>query len=418
MKASILVKKNKSFFIEDVHVGSIIEKFATPSYIYSKQRITDNFKNFEAAFKDIKHLICFAVKANSNLAILNLLAKNGAGFDIVSGGELRRVLAAKGDPRKIVFSGVGKTSEEIKLAIETNILAFNIESEDELSRIQEIAKSLNKKASISIRVNPNVDANTHPYISTGLKENKFGVSEACAFDLYKRAKKFDSISIEGIDCHIGSQITDLKPFEDSIRKLIALVDKLELEGIKIKHMDIGGGIGVSYEDEKTIAFNEYAKVVATLTKDRDIKILLEPGRAIMADAGVIMTKVEYVKKDQVKNFAIIDAAMNDLMRPSLYGAFHKILNVSDTTEKKLNFDIVGPICETGDFIGKDRMMSIEPNNILVILDTGAYAMSMSSNYNSRPRLYELMIDKDKIHVIREKESFDDLIKGERLLLES
>ncbi|MBT4182452.1 MAG: diaminopimelate decarboxylase, partial [Nitrosomonadales bacterium] len=321
-------------------------------------------------------------------------------------------------PRKIVFSGVGKTSEEIKLAIETNILAFNIESEDELSRIQEIAKSLNKKASISIRVNPNVDANTHPYISTGLKENKFGVSEACAFDLYKRAKKFDSISIEGIDCHIGSQITDLKPFEDSIRKLIALVDKLELEGIKIKHMDIGGGIGVSYEDEKTIAFNEYAKVVATLTKDRDIKILLEPGRAIMADAGVIMTKVEYVKKDQVKNFAIIDAAMNDLMRPSLYGAFHKILNVSDTTEKKLNFDIVGPICETGDFIGKDRMMSIEPNNILVILDAGAYAMSMSSNYNSRPRLYELMIDKDKIHVIREKESFDDLIKGERLLLES
>jgi len=418
MKASILVKKNKNFFIEDVHVDSIIEKFATPSYIYSKQRITDNFKNFEAAFKDKKHLICFAVKANSNLAILNLLAKNGAGFDIVSGGELRRVLAAKGDPRKIVFSGVGKTSEEIKLAIETNILAFNIESEDELSRIQEIAKSLNKKASISIRVNPNVDANTHPYISTGLKENKFGVSEACAFDLYKRAKKFDSISIEGIDCHIGSQITDLKPFEDSIRKLIALVDKLELEGIKIKHMDIGGGIGVSYEDEKTIAFNEYAKVVATLTKDRDIKILLEPGRAIMADAGVIMTKVEYVKKDQVKNFAIIDAAMNDLMRPSLYGAFHKILNVSDTTEKKLNFDIVGPICETGDFIGKDRMMSIEPNNILVILDAGAYAMSMSSNYNSRPRLYELMIDKDKIHVIREKESFDDLIKGERLLLES
>ncbi|MBT7407819.1 MAG: diaminopimelate decarboxylase [Nitrosomonadales bacterium] len=418
MKASILVKKNKNFFIEDVHVDSIIEKFATPSYIYSKQRITDNFKNFEAAFKDIKHLICFAVKANSNLAILNLLAKNGAGFDIVSGGELRRVLAAKGNPRKIVFSGVGKTSEEIKLAIETNILAFNIESEDELSRIQEIAKSLNKKASISIRVNPNVDANTHPYISTGLKENKFGVSEACAFDLYKRAKKFDSISIEGIDCHIGSQITDLKPFEDSIRKLIALVDKLELEGIKIKYMDIGGGIGVSYEDEKTIAFNEYAKVVATLTKDRDIKILLEPGRAIMADAGVIMTKVEYVKKDQVKNFAIIDAAMNDLMRPSLYGAFHKILNVSDTTEKKLNFDIVGPICETGDFIGKDRMMSIEPNNILVILDAGAYAMSMSSNYNSRPRLYELMIDKDKIHVIREKESFDDLIKGERLLLES
>lgn len=418
MKASILVKKNKNFFIEDVHVDSIIEKFATPSYIYSKQRITDNFKNFEAAFKDIKHLICFAVKANSNLAILNLLAKNGAGFDIVSGGELRRVLAAKGNPRKIVFSGVGKTSEEIKLAIETNILAFNIESEDELSRIQEIAKSLNKKASISIRVNPNVDANTHPYISTGLKENKFGVSEACAFDLYKRAKKFDSISIEGIDCHIGSQITDLKPFEDSIRKLIALVDKLELEGIKIKHMDIGGGIGVSYEDEKTIAFNEYAKVVATLTKDRDIKILLEPGRAIMADAGVIMTKVEYVKKDQVKNFAIIDAAMNDLMRPSLYGAFHKIFNTSETTDKESVFDIVGPICETGDFIGKDRVISIEPNNILVIMDTGAYAMSMSSNYNTRPRLYELMVDKAKTHIIREKETFDHLIKGEKVLPES
>ena len=418
MNSPILIKKNDKFFVEDVCIDSIIEKFATPAYIYSKQRIVDNFKNLESAFKNVDHMICFAVKANSNIAILNLLAKNGAGFDIVSGGELRRVIAADGDPKKIVFSGVGKTSEEIKLAIENNILAFNIESEDELSRIQEIAKSLNKKASISIRVNPDVNANTHPYISTGLKENKFGVSEESALNLYKKAKTMDSILIKGIDCHIGSQITDIKPFEDSVKKLIALIDKLEIEGIKIKHMDIGGGIGISYENEKTIAFDDYAKAVSSLTKGRDFKILLEPGRVIMADAGAILSKVEYVKRTQDKNFAIIDAAMNDLMRPSLYGAFHKILNVSQTTEKESVFDIVGPICETGDFIGKDRVISIEPDNILVIMDTGAYAMSMSSNYNSRPRLHELMIDKDKIHMIREKESFDDLIKGEKILPES
>jgi diaminopimelate decarboxylase len=418
MNSPILIKKNDKFFVEDVCIDSIIEKFATPTYIYSKQRIVDNFKNLESAFKNVDHMICFAVKANSNIAILNLLAKNGAGFDIVSGGELRRVIAADGDPKKIVFSGVGKTSEEIKLAIENNILAFNIESEDELIRIQEIAKSLNKKASISIRVNPDVNANTHPYISTGLKENKFGVSEESALNLYKKAKTMDSILIKGIDCHIGSQITDLKPFEDSVKKLIALIDKLEIEGIKIKHMDIGGGIGISYEDEKTIAFDDYANAVSALTKGRGFKILLEPGRVIMADAGAILTKVEYVKKTQDKNFAIIDAAMNDLMRPSLYGSFHKILNASETTEKKSIFDIVGPICETGDFIGKDRLISIEPDNILVIMDTGAYAMSMSSNYNSRPRLHELMIDKDRIHIIREKESFDDLIKGEKILPES
>ena len=418
MNSSILIKKKDKFFVEDVCIDSIIEKFATPTYIYSKQRIVDNFKNLESAFKNVDHMICFAVKANSNIAILNLLAKNGAGFDIVSGGELRRVIAADGDPKKIVFSGVGKTSEEIKLALKNNILAFNIESEDELIRIQEIAKSLNKKASISIRVNPDVNANTHPYISTGLKENKFGVSEESALNLYKKAKTMDSILIKGIDCHIGSQITDLKPFEDSVKKLIVLIDKLEIEGIKIKHMDIGGGIGISYEDEKTIAFDDYAKSVSALTKGRGFKILLEPGRVIMADAGAILSKVEYVKRTQDKNFAIIDAAMNDLMRPSLYGAFHKILNASQTTEKESVFDIVGPICETGDFIGKDRLISIEPDNILVIMDTGAYAMSMSSNYNSRPRLHELMIDKDKIHIIREKESFDDLIKGEKILPES
>jgi len=418
MKSSILIKKKDKFFVEDVCIDSIIEKFATPTYIYSKKRIVDNFKNLQSAFKNVDHLICFAVKANSNLAILNLLAKNGAGFDIVSGGELRRVIAADGDPKKIVFSGVGKTSDEIKLAIENNILAFNIESEDELTRIQEIAKSLSKQASISIRVNPDVNANTHPYISTGLKENKFGVSEDSALSLYKKAKTMDSILIKGIDCHIGSQITDLKPFEDSVKKLIALIDKLEVEGIKIKHMDIGGGIGISYEDEKSIPFDDYAKAVTALTKGRDFKILLEPGRVIMADAGAILTKVEYVKKTQDKNFAIIDAAMNDLMRPSLYGAFHKIFNTSETTDKASVFDIVGPICETGDFIGKGRVISIEPNNILVIMDTGAYAMSMSSNYNTRPRLYELMIDKAETHIIREKETFDHLIKGEKVLPES
>lgn len=418
MSFSILTNNNGKFFIEDVDVQSIIKKFPTPSYVYSKQKIIDNFENLDTAFEEVDHLICFAVKANSNLAILNILAKNGAGFDIVSGGELKRVLAANGDPAKIVFSGVGKTKEEIKLAIENNILTFNVESEAELDRIQEIANAMNKKASISIRVNPNVDAKTHPYISTGLKENKFGVSEESAFDLYKKAQSLDAIEIKGIDCHIGSQITDLKPFEDSLKKLNKLVDKLEAEGINITHLDIGGGIGISYENEKTIDLNKYAEIISKEIHGKGLKLLLEPGRVITADAGVILTKVEYIKKTKDKNFAVIDAAMNDLMRPSLYEAFHKIINVSGNNDEESKFDIVGPICETGDFIGKDRLMRAAPGNILVIMDTGAYAMSMSSNYNSRPRLFELMIDKQKIHIIREQESFDDLIRGEKILKDS
>jgi len=418
MSYPILTKNNDKFFIEDVDVNSIIKKFPTPSYIYSKQKIIENFKNLEFAFKGVDHLICFAVKANSNIAILNLLAKNGAGFDIVSGGELKRVLAADGDPAKIVFSGVGKTKEEIELAIENNILTFNVESEGELDRIQEIANAMNKKASISIRVNPNVDAKTHPYISTGLKENKFGVSEESAFDLYKKAHSLDAIEIKGIDCHIGSQITDLKPFEDSLKKLNKLVDKLEAEGINITHLDIGGGIGISYDNEKTIDLNKYAEIISKGINGKGLKLLLEPGRVITADAGVILTKVEYIKKTKAKNFAVIDAAMNDLMRPSLYEAFHKIVNISDNTDEESKFDIVGPICETGDFIGKDRSMRAAPGNILVIMDTGAYAMSMSSNYNSRPRLFELMIDKQKIHIIREQESFGDLIRGEKIIKDS
>ena len=418
MSFSILTNNNDKFFIEDVDVKSIIKKFPTPSYVYSKQKIIDNFENLDTAFEEVDHLICFAVKANSNLAILNILAKNGAGFDIVSGGELKRVLAANGDPAKIVFSGVGKTKEEIKLAIENNILTFNVESEAELDRIQEIANAMNKKASISIRVNPNVDAKTHPYISTGLKENKFGVSEESAFDLYKKAQSLDAIEIKGIDCHIGSQITDLKPFEDSLKKLNKLVDKLEAEGINITHLDIGGGIGISYENEKTIDLNKYAEIISKEIHGKGLKLLLEPGRVITADAGVILTKVEYIKKTKDKNFAVIDAAMNDLMRPSLYEAFHKIINVSGNNDEESKFDIVGPICETGDFIGKDRLMRAAPGNILVIMDTGAYAMSMSSNYNSRPRLFELMIDKQKIHIIREQESFDDLIRGEKILKDS
>ena len=333
MSSSILTNNNDKFFIEDVDVKSIIKKFPTPSYVYSKQKIIDNFENLETAFKEVDHLICFAVKANSNLAILNILAKNGAGFDIVSGGELKRVLAANGDPAKIVFSGVGKTKEEIKLAIENNILTFNVESEAELDRIQEIANAMNKKASISIRVNPNVDAKTHPYISTGLKENKFGVSEESAFDLYKKAQSLDAIEIKGIDCHIGSQITDLKPFEDSLKKLNKLVDKLEAEGINITHLDIGGGIGISYENEKTIDLNKYAEIISKEIYGKGLKLLLEPGRVITADAGVILTKVEYIKKTKDKNFAVIDAAMNDLMRPSLYEAFHKIINVSENKDE-------------------------------------------------------------------------------------
>ena len=415
MTESILKQNDGKFSIENVLVENITKKFSTPSYVYSKKIILDNYLNFKKQFEDMNHLICFAVKSNPNIAILNLLVNNGAGFDIVSGGELQRVISAKGDPKKVVFSGVGKSQEDIELAIKHDILTFNVESEAELYRIQNTAKKLNKKASISIRVNPDVDPKTHPYISTGLKDNKFGVDEQNAISMYKIAKELDAIEIKGIDCHIGSQITELQPFEDSIKKLLALIDYLKSIDILIEHIDIGGGIGIQYSEETPPTFADYGKTVKNILKERDLKIIFEPGRALIGKAGILLTEVEYIKNSSEKNFLIVNAAMNDLMRPSLYEAFHEIINLSPSDSEKKNYDIVGPVCETGDFLGKGRLISAEENNILAVLDVGAYGMSMSSNYNSRPKAAEILVDDDKFYLIRNRENFADLINGEQLL---
>ena len=414
MAERIIHLKDDNYYIEDVRLDNLCQSFGTPSYIYSKKSIVDSFNKLDKAFNNYERLICFAVKANPNIAILNVLANLGAGFDIVSGGELKRVIAAKGDTKKIVFSGIGKSVDEISLALKHEILAFNVESEAELYRIQDIAKSMGKTANISIRVNPDVDAKTHPYISTGLKDNKFGVDEKKAIELYKVAKDMDSIIIKGVDCHIGSQITEIGPFTDAISKLLKMIDTLTLMDIEIDHLDIGGGIGINYDDEKIFNFDEYAAAISRLFAKRKFKIIFEPGRAIVGKAGILLSKIEYIKKGQSKNFAVIDAAMNDLMRPSLYDAHHQIVNTSNCNEKRHTYDIVGPVCETGDFLGKDRKLSISPNNILAILDVGAYGMSMSSNYNSRMRPTELLIDGNKVFEIKKREEFEDLIRYESL----
>ncbi|MDB4039887.1 diaminopimelate decarboxylase [Methylophilaceae bacterium] len=415
MTENILESKEEKFYIENVLVENIAKKYGTPSYIYSKKIILENYLNFKSQFNDIDHLICFAVKSNPNIAILNLLAKNGAGFDIVSGGELQRVIAAKADPKNVVFSGVGKSKEDIELAIKHDILTFNVESEAELFRIQSIAKRLSKVVGISIRVNPDVDPKTHPYISTGLKDNKFGIDEQNAISMYKIANALDSIEIKGIDCHIGSQITELRPFEDSIKKLLVMIDHLKSIDISIKHIDIGGGIGIQYSDEVPPTFSDYAKTVKNILKGRNLKIIFEPGRALIGKAGILITEVEYIKNSSDKNFIIINAAMNDLMRPALYGAFHEIINLSSSDSDQKHYDIVGPVCETGDFLGKDRLLSAEEGNILAVLDAGAYGMSMSSNYNSRLKASEILVDGDKLYLIRNRDTFADLINGEQLL---
>ncbi|MDB4042470.1 diaminopimelate decarboxylase [Methylophilaceae bacterium] len=415
MSKSMIYSKKGAFLIENVPVKKLADEYGTPAYVYSKKIIEDTFINFKKSFIKLNPLVCFAVKANSNIAILNLLAKQGAGFDIVSGGELKRVIAAKGDPKKLVFSGIGKSIEEIGLAISHDILAFNVESEGELYRIQSIAKSLNKKAAISIRVNPNVDAKTHPYISTGLKDNKFGVDEKKSIELYLLAKNLDSIVIKGIDCHIGSQITEINPFIDSAKKLVALIDHLKTLDINIEHFDIGGGLGINYKDELPPSFSDYADAINQVIGNRKLKIIVEPGRSLIAKAGVLLTSIEYIKEGNSKNFAIVDAAMNDLMRPSLYDAYHEIINIISHNLDKKEYDIVGPVCETGDFFGKNRLLSIKNKDLLAILDTGAYGMSMSSNYNTRPRSVEILVDNEKSHIIRERETFEHLISGESIL---
>ena len=415
MNSSLFHKQGEKFFIENVSVDSIIEQYGSPTYVYSKANLISAFLDFTTSLGIIDHLICFAVKANSNIAILNALAQKGAGFDIVSGGELKRVLLAKGDPQKIVFSGIGKTNEEIELALNSDILCFNIESEAELYRIQAAAKKLEKKAPISIRVNPNVDAKTHPYISTGLKDNKFGVEEKKAIELYKIAKELSHILITGIDCHIGSQITEISPFIDSLNKLLEIVNFLESIDIKIDHLDIGGGIGINYQNETPPSFKEYSQAIKNTFGKKQMKIIFEPGRSIIGKAGALITKVEFLKEGSIKNFAIVDAAMNDLMRPALYDAYHEIINLScNSYGHEKVFDIVGPVCETADFLGKDRHMLVNPNDYLAILDAGAYGMTMSSNYNSRPRAAEVMIDGSNFFEIKSRETFEQMVYGEKL----
>jgi len=404
---------------EQVDLAELAEQFGTPAYVYSRATIERHWLAFDAALAGVNHLVCFAVKANSNLAVLNLMARLGSGFDIVSVGELERVLAAGGDPAKVVFSGVGKRAEEIQRALEVGIHCFNVESESELERINAVAQMMGVKAPVSLRVNPDVDAKTHPYISTGLKENKFGIAIDHAPAVYARAAELDGLKVVGVDCHIGSQLTQVTPFVDALDRVLRLVDHLYEQGISLSHIDLGGGLGITYKDETPPLPGDYAAPLLDRLAGRDLKVLIEPGRAIVGNAGVLLTKVEYLKHHEEKNFAIIDAAMNDLMRPALYQAWQAIIPVVPRQDTPaLHYDVVGPVCETGDFLGKDRELALKEGDLLAVRSSGAYGFTMSSNYNTRPRAVELMVDGDKVYVARERETIAELYRGEHLLPES
>ena len=409
--------KNNQLMAENLPVKQLAEQFGTPLYVYSKATLERHWHAFNNAFGEHPHLVCFAVKSNPNIAILNVMAKLGSGFDIVSQGELERVLAAGGDAAKVVFSGVAKSHQEIARALEVNIRCFNVESETELLRINQIAGEMSKIAPISLRVNPDVDAHTHPYISTGLKENKFGVSVEQAREVYKLAATLPNIKIVGMDCHIGSQLTELQPFLDAVDRLIVLMEQLKQDGIHLKHLDLGGGLGVTYTDEKPPHPTDYAKALwEKLSAFSELEIIVEPGRAITANAGILVTKVEYLKSNESRNFAIVDAGMNDMIRPALYQAYMNILEIDRTLarEEKM-YDVVGPICETSDFLGKQRKLAIAEGDYLAQRSAGAYGASMSSNYNSRPRTAEVMVDGDKAHLIRRREALNELWQLESLL---
>ena len=402
---------------ENVPLARVAERFGTPTYVYSRATLERHYRAFDEAFAGIPHQVCYAVKANSNIAVLNVLARLGAGFDIVSGGELERVLAAGGDPAKVVFSGLGKQAAEIRRALEVGIACFNVESEAELDRINEVAVSMGRIAPVSLRVNPDVDAQTHPYISTGLKENKFGIDIAAAVDVYLRAQRMPGLRIVGIDCHIGSQLTQTTPFVDALRRVLAMLDTLAAHGIIIEHLDIGGGLGVRYREETPPEPRAYAEALLPLLEGRRLKIFMEPGRAIAANAGVLITRVEFLKPTEHKNFAIIDAAMNDLIRPSLYSAWMDIVPVTprhDDTPERI-YDVVGPVCETGDFLGKERPLRIAPGDLLAVRSAGAYGFAMSSNYNTRGRAAEVMVDGDDAYLVRRRETLADQIGLESLL---
>lgn len=407
--------KNAELHAESTPLSRIAEQFGTPCYVYSRAALTAAYQSFSRAFAERNHLVCYAVKANSNLAILNLFARLGAGFDIVSGGELKRVLAAGGDPRKTVFSGVGKSAEEMRAALAAGILCFNVESESELVRLNRVAGEMETAAPVSLRVNPDVDPRTHPYISTGLKGSKFGVAYADALRLYRMARALPHIEICGIDCHIGSQITEISPFVDAVDKILELLDRLEAESISIRHLDLGGGVGIRYHDETPPEISAYAQALLAKLGQRPQKILVEPGRALVGNAGLLLTRVEYLKHGEAKNFAIVDAAMNDLMRPALYDAWHDIVIARSSGGEKRLYEIVGPVCESGDFLGRERDLSLSEGDLLAVLSAGAYGMSMSSNYNTRPRVAEVMVDGNQAYLIRERENIEQLYAGENLL---
>ncbi|VAW95079.1 Diaminopimelate decarboxylase [hydrothermal vent metagenome] len=413
--------KNGRFFAEGVAVADIVSEYGSPCYIYSRATFERHWQAFDSALKEYDHLVCYAVKANSNIGVLNALARLGSGFDIVSVGELERVLAAGGDPKKVVFSGVGKRADEMQRALEVGIYCFNVESEEELMTLNSVAKQLNLQAPVSLRVNPDVDAKTHPYISTGLKDNKFGIAIEHVEAVYLKAASLPNINVQGVDCHIGSQLTELSPFVDALKRVLLLIDRLQAQNINLQHIDLGGGLGIQYDDEQPPLPADYARAVASVLGDRQYKLLIEPGRAIAGNAGILVTKVEYIKAAGAadgKNFAIVDAAMNDLMRPALYSAWQKIipLNESSDTEEKI-YDVVGPVCETGDFLGKERALRIKAGDYLAVRSSGAYGFTMSSNYNTRERAAEIMVDGDTMHLVRQREKIADLFANESLLPE-
>lgn len=408
--------RDGELYAEDMPLRQVAEQYGTPCYVYSRATLERHWHAFDQAFAGRPHLVCFAVKANSNLGVLNVLARLGSGFDIVSVGELERVVAAGGDPSKVLFSGVGKQASEMRRALELGIRCFNVESEAELERLDRVAGEMGQTAPVALRVNPDVDAKTHPYISTGLKENKFGIEINEALRIYRKAASLPNIRVSGIDCHIGSQLTKLAPFLDALDRVLALVERLEQEGITIDHLDLGGGLGVRYDDERPPEPDAYAQALAGRLGEAPYEIFLEPGRAIAANAGVLLTRVEYLKSGEARDFAVIDAAMNDLIRPSLYQAWQAIVPLQENPGgREGTYDLVGPICETGDFLGKGRHLRLAEGDLLAVRSSGAYGFSMASNYNTRPRAAEVMVDGDTAHLVRQRETLQDLFAGERLL---
>ena len=410
-------RRGGELWVENVSCTELASRFGTPLYVYSRASIESAWQAFDRSLAQRPHLICYALKANSNLAVLNILSKLGSGFDIVSGGELARVRAAGGDLTRVVFSGVGKSADEMALALEAGIKCFNIESLAEIQVLAEVAQAHGTTASVSVRINPDVDAGTHPYISTGLKENKFGIDTAAALDAYKTIADNPHLDVVGMDCHIGSQLTEITPYKDALERLLLLCDELKQLGIDLNHLDLGGGQGIRYRDENPIDLSSWAQAMNEVLGDREVEIIVEPGRSIVGNAGILLTQVRYLKHTGEKNFAIVDAAMNDLIRPALYSAWQDIVPVNESggSASERSYDVVGPVCESGDFLGKDRMLSLQQDDLLAVMSAGAYSFVMSSNYNSRPRAAEVVVDGDEMHLVRQRETVESLFEGESLL---